>query len=233
MKKFITSVIAVAILSASAISLTACGCSRKETTDTNGLSDKPATDIVGEWGERSDDVTADFNDDGTCIIGGVQGTYEVDENNTLTVTPNSDGEQNTNSQVFEYYDSDNTINSVPADKWAVTDDTLYINGHQYNKDTASSSDSTSTNSNTGNSGNSTGNSSTNAQNSASNNTSSSTPSSATSSSTSNTNSSSSSNNNSSSTSQSDISSSSSGTGNIENEEEIENIVTNLDDFLDE
>ena len=125
MKKFLAVIFSAIILTVSASTLVGCGCSNADTAN------EPATEIVGNWGGRSDDVEAEFNDDGTCVIGGVTGTYEVDENNTLTVTPNSNGEAEPESMVFEYYNNDDT-SAIQPNQWTVNGDTLFINGHQYN-----------------------------------------------------------------------------------------------------
>ena len=139
MKQIKIAVLTIVILAVSTMSMVGCGCNNTN-NDTNGISDKPATDVIGEWGERSDDVTVEFNNDGTCTIGGVQGTYDIDENNTLTVTPNGDNQNSSSSMTFQYYNTDDENFSVPADQWSVTDETLYINGHQYNKGDTSSID---------------------------------------------------------------------------------------------
>ena len=234
MKKFKAIILSAVILAVGTTFLTGCGCSNEEA---NGISDKPATDVVGEWGERSDDVTVEFNDDGTCIIGGVQGTYEIDEDNTLTVTPNGENGQDTTPLVFEYYNTDDEVISVPANQWSVTDDTLYINGYQYNKDSSTSSNTDTTDDNNVNSSSeisdansgSTSSSSSNSSGNSSNNTSSTASDSSSNNSSS---SASSSTPNSSSSSSSGSSSTTSSTVDYEEGEEdpIINFYTNIDDF---
>ena len=129
MKRFLAIIFSAMILAVSAFTLTGCGCSNEAT------STDPATDIVGNWGGRSDDIEVEFNDDGTCVIGGVTGTYEIDENNTLTVTPNSNGETEPEPMVFEHFNNDDTA-TIQPNQWAVNDDKLYINGQQYNNTSA-------------------------------------------------------------------------------------------------
>lgn len=241
MKKFLAVIFSAIVLAISAFTIVGCGCSDDD------ISQEPATDIVGNWGGRSDDVEAEFNDDGTCTIGGVVGTYEIDENNTLTVTPASDGETESDSLVFEFY-NDNDTSRIQQNQWTVNDGTLYINGYQYSSTSTDSSktnnennsvDNQSSSAESDNSASSGVASNKPADNSSSSNTSSSTSSSGTSNSSNSSSSSSSSNssnssNSSSSSSSSDNSSSSSGTSSEVlqegDEEQVVNILENIDDF---
>ena len=110
MKRFLAIIFSAVVLSVSAFTITGCGCSKDDT------SQDPSTDIVGDWGGRSDNVEVEFNEDGTCTIGGVTGTYEIDENNKLTVTPNSDGETEPEPLVFEYYTGNDT-SGIQQNQW--------------------------------------------------------------------------------------------------------------------
>ena len=138
MKRMIAVIFCALIMVTALAGLSGCGCSDK-TIDSSSQTQKvkkPSEDIVGEWGERTDDADVQFNEDGTCEIGGVRGTYEVDDNNTLTVTPDTDSTResdNPKPMVFEYYSGDVINSSVPSNQWAITDDTIYINGYQYRK----------------------------------------------------------------------------------------------------
>lgn len=136
MKKIISLIFSAIILTTSAIFISGCGCDNKEIS-----SPEPQADIVGDWGGRSDNVEVEFNDDGTCKIGGVNGTYEIDDDKTLTVIPKSDKNDNssnsTKPMVFEYYSSDN-VSSIPSNQWTISNGTLYINGYQYKKENNSS-----------------------------------------------------------------------------------------------
>lgn len=233
MKRFFAVIFSAIVIAVSVVSLSGCGCSNPEN---NSTSSSPSTDIVGDWGERSDDVEVEFNDDGTCIIGGIQGTYEIDDDNTLTVTPNSeDDSESEESLVFEYYNSDGEISSVPSNQWTIIEDKLYINGYQYTKEndesssnsgssnTNASSDSSSTNSSS--SKNNASSSNQNSSNSNSSNSSSNSSGSSSNSSSSNSSSSSSNNNTSSSNSTSSIPEGVDG-----DEDAVLNIYENLDDF---
>lgn len=136
MKKIISLIFSAIILTTSAIFISGCGCDNKEIS-----SPEPQSDIVGNWGGRSDNVEVEFNDDGTCKIGGVNGTYEIDDNKTLTVTPKSDKNDDLSNSakpmVFEYHSSDN-VSSIPSNQWTISNGTLYINGYQYEKENNSS-----------------------------------------------------------------------------------------------
>lgn len=245
MKKFLAVIFSAIIISVSAVVLSGCGCSKTE----DNISANPSIDVVGTWGERSDNVEVQFNDDGTCTIGGIVGTYQIDKDNKLTVTPNSnDSSSGSSPLVFEYYtgdgNSNNNITSVPADKWAISDGKLYINGYQYTKEnnnSSSSSGSSDNNSSQNNSSSSNQNASSNNNNSSSNknqagnNNSSGNNSSSNSSGNSSSGNSSSSNNNSSSNSNSSSSSTQGGSSSkLQNgeEDDILNIVETIDDNYD-
>lgn len=148
MKKLFAIIFSAIIISAGVCAISGCGCSNKDN------SDQPATAIVGDWGGRSDDIEAEFNDDGTCIIGGVTGTYTIDENNNLIVTPNTDEETSAESLTFEYY-SDSNTSAIQPDQWTVVDNVLYINGQQYNGATNPADSSNSSDTQGNNTGNST------------------------------------------------------------------------------
>lgn len=244
MKRFLAVIFSAVVLSVSAFAITGCGCSNNDT------SQEPETEIVGDWGGRSDDIEVEFNDDGTCIIGGVTGTYEIDENNTLTVTPNSDEESESEPIVFEYYNGNNT-SEMQQNQWTVSDNKLYINGQQYNStdnsastnsgsslvdnQSSASDNSSSNNSSSAVSSNGGSSGSTNSSSSSNSSGSSNSSNSSSSSNSSNSSSSSSSSDSSSSSSSSDSSNSSSSSVETEilqdvEETDVVNIVENLDDF---
>ncbi len=229
MKKFLAIIFSAIIIAVSAVSLSGCGCSNSED---NNVSSNPDTEIVGDWGGRSDDVEVEFNDDGTCIIGGIQGTYEIDDDNTLTVTPNSEeGSESAEPLVFEYYSSDGDVSSIPSTQWTIIEDKLYINGYQYTKENdESSSVNTSSNQNTVNSSSNANSSSASSSNK---NDGSSSNSGSNNSNTSNSSSSSSADSSSSSSSSSNDNSnigSSIPEGSDDDESAVLNIYQNLDDF---
>lgn len=151
MKKLFAIIFSAIIISASAIAISGCGCNKDDTAN------QPATEIVGNWGGRSDEIEAEFKDDGSCVIGGVTGTYEIDENNTLTVTPNTSEETPAEPLTFEHYSNNNT-SAIQPNQWAIIDNVLYINGQQYNgasnNSAANNADSSTTQGNNANNQNS-------------------------------------------------------------------------------
>ena len=222
MRKLAVILFSALILTVGGAILTGCGCSNSESSSTSSgsASTEPKKDVVGNWGGRSDNANASFNDDGTCKIGGVSGTYTIDKDNKLTVTPNSSNGTSTTPMTFDYY-TDSNYSSVPQNQWAIANNTLYINGYQYTKDSYSGqSDSNSDNSSSGNSSNNSSGSSSNSSSSgssASGNNSSSSGSSA-------------SGNNSSSSGSSASGNNSSSTLNEGDESDMVTIVDNIDDF---
>lgn len=225
MKKLAVILFSALILTAGGATLTGCGCSNSESSSTSSgsASTEPKKDVVGNWGGRSDNVNAKFNDDGTCEIGGVSGTYTIDKDNKLTVTPNSSDGTSTTPMTFEYY-TDSNYSSVPQNQWAIANNTLYINGYQYTKD--ANSGQSGSNSDNSSSGNSPDNSSSSSSNSSSSNSGSSKNNPSSGSSSSSDNNSSSSNSSSSSSSNS----SSSSTLNEGDESDMVTIIDNIDDF---
>lgn len=234
MRKLAVILFSALILTVGGAILTGCGCSNSESSSTSSgsASTEPKKDVVGNWGGRSDNANASFNDDGTCEIGGVSGTYTIDKDNKLTVTPNSSNGTSTTPMTFDYY-TDSNYSSVPQNQWAIANNTLYINGYQYTKDSYSGqSDSNSDNSSSGNNSNNSSGSSSNSSSSgssASGNNSSSSNSSG-SGNNSSSSGSSGSGNNSSSSSSSASGNNSSSTLNEGDESDMVTIVDNIDDF---
>ena len=226
MRKLAVILFSALILTVGGAILTGCGCSNSESSSTSSgsASTEPKKDVVGNWGGRSDNANASFNDDGTCEIGGVSGTYTIDKDNKLTVTPNSSNGTSTTPMTFDYY-TDSNYSSVPQNQWAIADNTLYINGYQYTKNSyGGQSDNNAGNGSSGSSSNSSSSGS-----SASGNNSSSNGSSA-SGNNSSSSGSSGSGNNSSSSGSSGSENSSSSTLNEGDESDMVTIVDNIDDF---
>lgn len=234
MRKLAVILFSALILTVGGAILTGCGCSNSESSSTSSgsASTEPKKDVVGNWGGRSDNANASFNDDGTCEIGGVSGTYTIDKDNKLTVTPNSSNGTSTTPMTFDYY-TDSNYSSVPQNQWAIANNTLYINGYQYTKDSYSGqSDSNSDNSSSGNSSNNSSGSSSNSSSSGSSASGNNSSSSGSSGSGNNSSSSGSSGseNNSSSSGSSGSENSSSSTLNEGDESDMVTIVDNIDDF---
>ncbi len=234
MRKLAVILFSALILTVGGAILTGCGCSNSESSSTSSgsASTEPKKDVVGNWGGRSDNANASFNDDGTCEIGGVSGTYTIDKDNKLTVTPNSSDGTSTTPMTFDYY-TDSNYSSVPQNQWAIANNTLYINGYQYTKDSyGGQSDSNSDNSSSGNSSNNSSGSSSNSSSSGSSGSGNNSSSSGSSGSENNSSSSGSSGsgNNSSSSGSSGSKNSSSSTLNEGDESDMVTIVDNIDDF---
>ena len=216
MKKLFAVIFSAILISASAIAISGCGCNKDDTAN------QPATEIVGNWGGRSDEIEAEFKDDGTCVIGGVTGTYDIDENNTLTVTPNTNEETSAEPLTFEHYNNNNT-SAIQPNQWAIIDNVLYINGQQYNGAT-NNADSSNTQGNNSNNQNSSSGIASNQGSSNSDNSSSG------SSSENNSDNSDNSNNSNNSGSSSDSSNSSSPSSDKDEEDKVADIVESIDNF---
>ena len=226
MRKLAVILFSALILTVGGAILTGCGCSNSESSSTSSgsASTEPKKDVVGNWGGRSDNANASFNDDGTCEIGGVSGTYTIDKDNKLTVTPNSSDGTSTTPMTFDYY-TDSNYSSVPQNQWAIADNTLYINGYQYTKDSYDGqSDNNASNGSSGSSSNSSSNGSSGSGNNSSSSGSSGSGNNSSSSG------SSGSENNSSSSGSSGSENSSSSTLNEGDESDMVTIVDNIDDF---
>ena len=116
-----------------------CGCSDEDNvgesstnTVSNSISqaetitaEEIGTKIVGEWG-RLDEVMHYFNSDGSCIIGGMQGTYEITDDKSL-VTYTMSGSKT----VYEWAESYSKASS--ENYWYFTGDTFSVNGNVFSK----------------------------------------------------------------------------------------------------
>lgn len=122
MKKLVAVILSCALLLTVSMLFTACG--EEETA--------PKTGILGVWGGRGDDTQVQFNDDGTCVVGGTTGTYEVKDDKTLVMTPNG------GSQV-EFKWSGEATDKLKENEWTISGDKIKINGYEYSKDNDSSS----------------------------------------------------------------------------------------------
>lgn len=79
--------------------------------------------IVGGW-EHMSQTWCEFNDDNTCIIGGMAGEYEIKDDNSISLSVNGSDD----SLDFEWAGSPE---QADAEHWFVDEDTLFINGMQY------------------------------------------------------------------------------------------------------
>ena len=78
--------------------------------------------IIGQW-EYWDQVWCEFNEDGTCLIGGTTGTYSVSDDMVLTMTPTGGDPQS-----FAWAGSKENITT---NNWFIADGALYMNGGVY------------------------------------------------------------------------------------------------------
>lgn len=129
-----TFVISISILLL-AVSLCACNSdtsTENESTLTSAAESERVVDsetlkseLIGEWG-RLDEVMHCFYDDETCVIGGMIGTFDIDENNNLILTT-TDGI----STSYEWAVSSAAATS--ANYWYLENDTVKINGNTFTK----------------------------------------------------------------------------------------------------
>lgn len=116
------------LLAAALLVFSMCACSDSE--DTSSLESRLSvseikTDIIGQWGRQGETMHY-FNTDMTCIVGGMQGTYEIDDSSNLILTTMS-GSKTT----YEWAES-STDASTP-NYWSMTADTLTVNGNTFTK----------------------------------------------------------------------------------------------------
>lgn len=88
-------------------------------------SDELKTEIVGQWG-RLDEVMHYFLENKRCVIGGMQGTYDIDDENNLVLT--------TMSGSVTTYDWASSRGQTTAENyWYLDGDTMKINGNEFTK----------------------------------------------------------------------------------------------------
>ena len=92
-----------------------------ETITSNELKAK----IIGQWG-RLDEVMHYFTEDGRCVIGGMQGAYNIDDENNLVLT--------TMSGSVTTYDWASSRGQTKAEHyWYIDGDTMKIDGNEFTK----------------------------------------------------------------------------------------------------
>ncbi len=83
-------------------------------------------DFYGGW-EYQEQVWCEFYDNGYCLIGGIHGTYELDEETMeFSIKPNGSDQW----QTFTWSDE---TQGIKIEQWHLADDILYLNGYLYHK----------------------------------------------------------------------------------------------------
>ncbi len=113
--RFTTFIIAALL----AVTLAFSGCSNSSSAD------EVKASVIGEWG-RLDETMHYFYSDMTCIIGGIQGTYDIDDDLNLLLTP-MDGTQTT----YEWAQSSGDADT--SNYWYLDGDTLTVNGNTFTR----------------------------------------------------------------------------------------------------
>ena len=125
------------IIAAAALSLllVLCGCDKPQTAEeassaiqsekTEYTADEIRAYITGEWG-RLEKVMHYFYNDGSCVIGGMQGTDKIDDDRNLVLT--------TMSGSVTVYDWASSFTKTDSpDYWYLDGDIITINGNQFTK----------------------------------------------------------------------------------------------------
>jgi len=114
-----------------------CGCSNNSDTKAEGdpamvssekaeyTADEIRAYLPGEWG-RLEKAMHYFFDDGSCIIGGMQGSYIIDDERSLIMTTMS-------GSVTEYVWASSFTKTDSPNYWYLDDDIITINGNQFTK----------------------------------------------------------------------------------------------------
>ena len=99
--------------------------STESTAEETKTADELKKEIIGQWG-RLDEVMHYFLEDKRCVIGGMQGTYDIDDENNLVLT--------TMSGSVTVYDWANSGGQSTSANYCYLDgDTLKINGNEFTR----------------------------------------------------------------------------------------------------
>lgn len=117
--------------------LAVSGCGSDSKSDTNSAipaavseenvktSEEIKTEIVGQWG-RIDEVMHYFTENKTCIIGGMQGTYDIGDDKSLVLT--------TMSGSVTVYDWASSRGKTKSEHyWYLDGDVMKIDGNEFTK----------------------------------------------------------------------------------------------------
>lgn len=81
--------------------------------------------IIGQWGRQGETMHY-FNRDMSCIVGGMQGTYDIDSSGTLLLTTMS-------GSVTRYEWADSREKAKSENYWSMEDGTIKVNGNAFTK----------------------------------------------------------------------------------------------------
>lgn len=87
--------------------------------------DELKTEIIGQWG-RLDEAMHYFMEDKRCVIGGMQGTYDIDDESKLVLTTMS-------GSVTIYDWASSRVNTTSEHYWYLVGDTMKIDGNEFTK----------------------------------------------------------------------------------------------------
>lgn len=128
---------AILITACGMLAASFCACDSSDSTDSSGeesivkesaVSADAATlkkTVVGEWG-RLDEPMHYFYSDMTCVIGGMQGTYDINEECALVLTTMS-------GSVTTYEWAMSSTEAQGENYWYLDGDTITINGNCFTK----------------------------------------------------------------------------------------------------
>ena len=133
MKMFVQRTLAAGAALIMAASFAACGGEdtssepAEETSSVVSAAEQPPEkaelekQIVGNWG-RLGEIMHIFYDDGTCLVGGVHGIYEIAENGTLVMTTMG------GTKIEYVWNDTRSVNN-----WKLADNTLTVNGNEFSR----------------------------------------------------------------------------------------------------
>lgn len=130
MKKFTAIILTVISI---IFAMTISGCNSDDETISTVSADASAqlsaeqlkSEIIGQWG-RQGEVMHYFNSDMTCIIGGMQGTYDIDTANSLVLTTMG-------GTVTTYEWAQSSADAHSKNYWKLSESEITINGNMFTK----------------------------------------------------------------------------------------------------
>ena len=132
MKKVLCAVLTTVLIAMTAVSLSSCGSEGEQVQSIAFLSSEEQTaekpepqqlreQIVGSWG-RLGKTMHEFYSDNACIVGGMYGSYEINDECSLIMKTQGGTET-------EYVWNDMT----KVDYWSLDGDILKVNGNQFER----------------------------------------------------------------------------------------------------